>query len=145
MTPRTLTASTLLATFLLAGVAFADDPGTGTGSGRGKKNPKTIDLPCVQEIVRKRDDAIIGALGAYTASLTGAFSTRRDALVSAWGIEDRKERKKAINAAWKTFKTSKKAAEKAFKEARRSAWKTFDADRKTCRGSDEAKDSNVGE
>ncbi|MEK7137601.1 MAG: hypothetical protein AAB853_04945 [Patescibacteria group bacterium] len=151
MTTRTFAASTLLATFLLAGVAIADEDNSSSSSSSAssnseKKNKKTIDLACVQGIIGKRDDAVLSAFATFSASMTQAFTTRRDALVSAWGMEDRKERKKALEAAWKAFKSSRKTAEKTFKEGKKAAWKTFNADRKTCRGSpDEMRDHNEGE
>jgi hypothetical protein len=83
-----------------------------------------MDAACAQTAVRTRDDALIAALTA-----------RRDALVTAWGMTDVKERKTAIKAAWKTYHS-----------ARKSAWKTFkDTMKKTCKVTDLSEDAGEGD
>lgn len=146
MTTRTLAASTLLSTFILAGVAVAEEATTNEiMSGKKTENARTADLGCIRSAVEKRDTAIFEAFETFSNAMLTAFSNRRDALGAAWGIGERKERKSAIAAAWKAFQTRKKNAERAFKEARRGAWQAFNSDRKKCRGADEARDMNEGE
>ncbi len=92
-----------------------------------------VDLPCMQTAVEKRDNAIISAWDALSASIKTALETRRDALKSAWGISDPKERRKAIKKAWTDFSKAKKESARTFNQARKAAWKQFRTDAKACR------------
>ncbi len=90
-------------------------------------------LVCMQNAVAKRDGAIITAFGKFSSSITAALTVRKDALVAAWGINARKERRAAIRAAWNAFRTSNQSARATLKSERYSAWKQFGVDAKGCR------------
>lgn len=106
--------------------------------------PKKADLTCMRTAVGKREDAIVAAKEKSFASLDAAFKTRKDALKSAWDKTDAKERRSAINAAWKAFKESHKAARAQLRTDDKSAWTTFKSESKKCKvdssslGSDKA-------
>lgn len=91
-------------------------------------------LACMQTAVEKRDNAVIAAFDAFSASMKSAFTARRDALKTAWGKENRSERRTALRTAWGTFRASRKLARETFRTARHNAWKTFRADAKACHG-----------
>src|SRR3990167_971175 len=63
----------------------------------------SIDLVCMQNAVTKRDNAVIAALDKYHASWKKALETRRESLVAAWQMTDRKERWSALRKAWAEF------------------------------------------
>lgn len=92
-----------------------------------------VNLACMQTAVEKRDNAIISAWDALTASIKTALSVRRDALKAAWGISDKRERRDAIRKAWTDFKNTKKEASRAFNQARKDAWKQFKTDARACK------------
>lgn len=95
--------------------------------------PKKVDLACMKTAVTKREDAIIAAKTKAFAAYDAAFKTRRDSLKSAWDKTNAKERREAINAAWKTFRESHKAARTTLRNEDKAAWTTFKTDRKTCK------------
>jgi len=74
----------------------------------------SVDLPCMQTAVEKRDNAVIAAWDALFASIKTALQTRRDALETAWGITNRKERTKAVKDTWTAFRKANKEAQKNF-------------------------------
>jgi uncharacterized membrane protein len=92
-----------------------------------------VNLACMQTAVEKRDNAVISAWDALTASVKTTLSVRRDALKAAWGISDKRERAKAIKQAWTNFKNSKKEASRTFNQARKDAWKQFKTDARDCK------------
>lgn len=95
--------------------------------------PKKIDLACMKAAVEKRENAIIAAKTKAFTSMDTAFKARRDALKTAWDKTDVKERREAINAAWKTFREAHKAARTQLRNDDKAAWKTFKTDRKACK------------
>ncbi|KKS23691.1 MAG: hypothetical protein UU83_C0043G0008 [Candidatus Jorgensenbacteria bacterium GW2011_GWF2_41_8] len=90
-------------------------------------------LACMQTAVAKRDGAIITAFGKFSSGITTALTVRKDALVAAWGINNVKDRRAAIRAAWNAFRTSNQSARTTLKSERNSAWKQFRVDAKGCR------------
>lgn len=97
-------------------------------------NPNLVSgLACMQTAVVARDNAIIAAWGTVSASITAAFTARRDALNLAWGITVKKDRNAALVKAWKDFRTSTKIAKSTFNTARNAAWKKFNTDGKACK------------
>ena len=87
----------------------------------------------MQTAVEKRDNAVIAAWDALFASIKTALQTRRDALETAWGITNRKERTKAVKDTWTAFRKANKEAQKIFRKARKDTWKQFKTDRKACK------------
>ncbi|MEK7499435.1 MAG: hypothetical protein AAB649_02410 [Patescibacteria group bacterium] len=94
--------------------------------------PKKADLTCMRNAVGAREDSIISAKEKAFASMDATFKARRDALKSAWEKTDAKERRSAINAAWKAFKESHKTARKQLQADDRSAWSAFKTASKAC-------------
>jgi len=93
----------------------------------------TSGFVCMQNAVAKRDGAIITAWDKFSATIKSALETRKSALVTAWGINARKERRAAIKAAWNAFRKSNKDARIVLKSERNSAWNQFRIDAKGCR------------
>lgn len=109
------------------GFAFADEA-TPTPTPTPKPG-----LACMQTAVSTRDGSIITAWGKFSSAITSALTVRKDALVAAWGINDRKSRRAAIRAAWNAFRGSNQSARATLKSERNSAWKQFAVDAKGCR------------
>ena len=86
----------------------------------------------MQTAIQKRDNAIIAAVDTYHTAVVQALTTRRDALVAAWGNTDKTARRAAIKAAWKVYRTSQTQALKALRNGKKEAWKQFGTDRKAC-------------
>jgi len=93
---------------------------------------KNLDPACMQTAVDKRDTAIIAGVDAYSGTIKLALGARKDALKTAWAIENRTERRVAIKKVWKDFKVTSEKARKDFKLAKRAAWDQFNQDRKAC-------------
>jgi hypothetical protein len=94
---------------------------------------RQVDTSCIVSAVQKRDDAVIGSVSTYSTAVIEALGTRRDALKSAWSLQDSAKRKQAIKAAWSTFDGTWKKASTAMRQARKDAWSTFKADLKSCK------------
>ncbi len=105
------------------------------------KGKKRVDLVCMQNAVVKRDDSVLKGLDSYYAAAKAALTARKDALKSAWGIEDAKARKEALRAAWKNYREAIRKARHDFRSVKRDAWKQFKEDRRICRGSGEGDES----
>ncbi len=123
---------------------LAQTTSTGSGHGDATSTPPRFDAVCMQTAVDKRDSAIISAWDVYSAAVKSALSARKDALKSAWGITDAKERRAAIKKAWADFSSAVRQARKDFNSARKSAWKTFMADRRAC-GTGAVREDNSSE
>lgn len=95
--------------------------------------PKKVDLVCMKNAVEKRENAIIAAKEKAFASMDTAFKARRDALKAAWDKIDAKERREAMNTAWKAFRASHKEARTQLRTDDKAAWKTFKIDSKACK------------
>lgn len=95
--------------------------------------PSAAALACVQTAVEKRDNAVISAFDAFSASAKTALEARRDALKAAWGITDKKQRRAAIKKAWNDFGFATKTARKTFNKARLVAWAQYAKDGKACK------------
>lgn len=91
-----------------------------------------IDLVCMQTAVAKRETAMITAFDKFSAAKKLAFEKRKTALVDAWKIENRNERRAALRTAWNNFRTDSKTARETFHKERRAAWAQFKTDRKAC-------------
>jgi hypothetical protein len=96
----------------------------------------------MQAAVDKRDTAIIAGVDAYSGIIKSALGVRKDALKTAWGMADNKERRMVIKKVWKDFKVTSEKARKDFKLAKRAAWDQFNQDRKAC-GSSGASDDRT--
>lgn len=137
----------LLLFALSVNVAAADETSTSTNAGvKSTSTPsRIIDLVCMQTAVGKRDNAVISAVGKFSASSTAALTARRDALKTAWTKTDKKERKDALKTAWKTYLLEARRARKDLNRAKYDAWRQYNLDRKACRvsgSSDEGSSKN---
>lgn len=111
------------------GFAFAEEA-TPTPTVSTTPGPR---LACMQTAVDKRDGSIIIAFGQFSTAITSALIVRKDALIAAWGINDRKARRQAIKTAWDAFRRSNHDARATLKSERTAAWKQFGVDAKGCR------------
>ncbi len=93
----------------------------------------TPGLVCMQNAVAKRDGSIITTWGKFSTAITTALTVRKNDLVAAWGINNQKERRRAIKASWNAFSKSNKDARVVLKNERNSAWNQFKTDAKGCR------------
>jgi hypothetical protein len=74
--------------------------------------------------------------------VNSALSTRKTALIAAWNISDKNQRRNSIKDARKNFETSVKNARKTEREQVKNIWTTFKSEAKTCKGSNEESDSS---
>jgi len=108
-----------------------------------RKTATAVNLACMQTAVGKRDTAIISAFDAFYTTTKQALETRKAAMVSAWGITDKAQRKTALTTAWKTYRDTQKAARQTLNKARKEAWQTFYTDRKACGTTGASEDSGT--
>ena len=97
------------------------------------KGNVTIDTACAKTAVEKRENAIIAAEDASSASMKTALTTRLTALSAAWGQTDTAAREAALKAAHSAFKGSWKTTSTTLRTARKAAWSTFKTDAKACK------------
>lgn len=88
------------------------------------KTPNTLDLACMASAVGTRDTAIAGMFD----TLKNAVITRENALKTAWSQTDKKVRRDAIKAVWKSYASSVVSA----RSTRKAAWTAFYQARKVC-------------
>lgn len=131
--------SAILGSFVIALVALTSYAQDATPSPSVSPSPRPdrrseVNLACMQSAIGKRDDAITAALDKYHSTVRKALQTRKDALKNAWAIQNPKERREAIKAAWNGWKDTMRMTTKELRKARNEAWKTYQADRRACRG-----------
>lgn len=95
--------------------------------------PSADALACVQTALDKRDNAIISAFDAFSATVKTALQTRRDALKTAWGLTDKRLRRLAIKKAWSDFGVATKTARRTLNKARLAAWVQYAKDGRVCK------------
>ncbi len=84
------------------------------------------EITCMGNAVNTREQALITAMTAYTASLNSAYSARATALRAAYAITTGlADVKSARKTAWNTFNSSKKAARITWRDARNAAWALY--------------------
>jgi hypothetical protein len=98
-----------------------------------ERMPRKVDLTCMRNAVAKRETSIIAAKEKSFAALDAAFKARKTALVAAWEKTEAKDRRQAINDAWKAFRMSHKEARAQLRTDDKAAWSTFKADAKACK------------
>ena len=139
---RKITQSAIIASLLLASAlpALAQT----TANTTTKITAPKIDSACMQTAVGKRDEALVSDFGAYSSTITSLFQTREAALKAGWALTG-KDRRTALNTAWKASNTSQKQAMQTFRSAKKSDWNTFYTDRKACGAGAASEDSgNAG-
>gem|GEM_PF-5194466 len=87
---------------------------------------------CTGVEVATRETALQTAFAKFSASITTAYQVRATALSAAWVNTDAKERKSAIDVAWRTFNGARKAAADAYRKENKTAWDSF---RSSCKDS----------
>jgi hypothetical protein len=117
---------------LTAHLAAKADRGHDDDRGDHKDEAKKVDGVCMAAAVDARDTAIVAAVDAYHVSVKTALEARRSALKAAWMVENRDDRRDALEKAWDDFRRAWKKADHALKDARRMAWTTFEQERKKC-------------
>jgi len=98
-------------------------------------------IACVKEAVMDREEGITTAVKKFHTTVSGAYEDRADALEAAYAKTDKKEVKKAVGDAWKTFKATMKKARADWKKERNAAWKTFKTEQKACKAPTEVSDA----
>lgn len=87
---------------------------------------------CQQAAIEKRETTIGGAFDVYAATVKATRTSFKESQKSAWIIIDKKQRRDALRASEKAFKTSERSAEKFLKDAERSAKKLYKTESKAC-------------
>lgn len=112
---------------------FVTTPGTASK----ESNSKAVDLECLAKATDTREIAISAAWLKYTEAIKSALETRRSSFQENYKITDRKERRKALNQTWKTFKNARISGRRTFEQERKAAWEQFNQDKKACRATSE--------
>lgn len=89
------------------------------------KNVDPALLPEIQRAVEVRETSKIEAYKAKSAAKIEAMETKKDGLVTAWGIEDPEERHEALKETHQEYRETKRALRTRFHEAVKSAYQTF--------------------
>ena len=97
---------------------------------------------CLKDAVITREDTIISAMRSHSDTVITAREEYKNDLLTALDIEDRDERRRAIEAAQQDFKEVKKEARDSYRSAIREARAEFREDRKECREQHGEDDSN---
>ncbi|HSX24931.1 MAG TPA: hypothetical protein VLG69_03120 [Candidatus Andersenbacteria bacterium] len=131
----------LMASFIVGAVpAFASD-GSSEHSGKAivhskkierKVVKKTVDTACVGTAIDKRETALGGGVSTFGSAVNSAYQTRQSALKDAWSKSTVKDRREAVQAAWKAFNQSVRSARTAWKATQKTAWQSFRSDVKSC-------------
>ncbi len=118
---------------LIASPAWAEnDSSTNSSSTRRSDSNRIINVACMQDAVKKRDNAVITATGTYQTNWKTSLEKRRDSVVAAWSISEKRERKAKLNEAWKAYHSEKLSAWKTYAGTRMDSWKQYRTDRKAC-------------
>lgn len=96
---------------------------------------RNVDIVCMKAAVEKRENALLTAYDLYAGKIKTARETRKTDLLTAWSIQDPKERHSAIKAAWKKTHENVKAATTEWNQSRRTVWIQFAKDAKNCKAS----------
>lgn len=94
---------------------------------------QVVDVACMKTAVEKRENALISAYAILMDKTKAARETRKTDLLSAWSIQDAKERHKAINEAWAKFRKSSRDTHVEWLKSRNTAWVQFEKDRIACK------------
>lgn len=103
--------------------------------GSGAVIDKNVDIACMKTAVEKRENALLSAYDVYVGKLRAARETRKTDLLSAWSIQDPKERHTAIKAAWDKNRQSVKTATTEWNQSKKTIWIQFAQDAKNCKAS----------
>lgn len=89
-------------------------------------------ISCMKGAIEARDGAIITAIQAYGVAWQQAIQRRMSNIGTAWGIENAKERRAAIKAAWTQYRADTKTAKNTLRQQQRDAWASFYITRDGC-------------
>jgi hypothetical protein len=125
--------------FICCAFAFAIAPSVGSAHGsdhashatstatstRGTGKARNVDATCMSAAIDTRETALMTAWDELSTSIKTGLTDRKSALSAAWALTDLKARNAGIVAAWKEWRTDKKAAHTEFRKDRKSAWEAF--------------------
>ncbi len=89
-------------------------------------------LTCIRQAVSVREASILSALDTYHSGWRSQIGLRRDALLKAWQIPDRKQRKQKIQQILNRYREQRRMLQKTFKDVRRSVWRQYKEAAKSC-------------
>ncbi len=133
-----LTVSALAMASMFALSAFADDGNHATTSPNPRHTPTPVDITCVQTAVNTRETTLDTGFDTLTASIKSAYTARKAALNTAWGMSDAKARRASIRIAFSDFRTNTRKARQAWTTTRIAAWNQFSTARRACPGGNAA-------
>lgn len=85
--------------------------------------------------VEKRENALLSAYDTNASKIKTAHETRKADLLTAWSVQDPKERHTAIKTAWDKYRQSLKTATSEWNQGRKTIWSQFAQDVKNCKAS----------
>ncbi|NMC51130.1 hypothetical protein GYA54_00150 [Candidatus Kuenenbacteria bacterium] len=129
----TITLMSVLVLPVLAGEHATTSTSTPPAWGLKKKTAETTDWACVKTAVAKRESAVFSAYSIKSDAIKVALNNKKAALNEAYGKTDSKERIKARIKAWADYKLAVKNTNKVYRDAVNAAWKQYKTDRKACK------------
>ncbi len=96
---------------------------------------KNVDIACMKTAVEKRENALLSSYDIYAGKLRVARETRKTDLLTAWSIQDPKERQTAIKVAWDKYRQSIKTATSEWNQSRKTIWTQFAKEARNCKAS----------
>lgn len=101
----------------------------------------TPDIACISAAVDAREEALGDGSGVFTKAIDSAYSARATALHSAYTQSGTEAIRKAVEAAWKSFTSATKEAQKTWRAAQHTAWKEFNIAARACKAPSSVSDS----
>lgn len=92
-----------------------------------------IDLACMQLAIERRDNAIVLAFNDKASAIQQALTQRRDALKSAWGQANPRQRRQSRAVAWTAYREVLSDIVQDYRQASRTIWNQFKTSAKICR------------
>jgi hypothetical protein len=90
-------------------------------------------VSCIQTAVEQREIALLSSFVNYQDDNLTTLITRKDALLLALEAPTKSEIKRAISAAWKTYKKSVHQHKLSLKASRNLAWSEYTTQVESCK------------
>lgn len=96
------------------------------------KKTGQLDTACVKTAIEKRETAIATMFGESSAAITNALVARKASTLAAWNEIDKKLRREALKTTAGQYRAAIKKARADLRTGRNAAWKDFKTVRKAC-------------
>ena len=117
---------------MLGAVAIATEIKTTDLIPVGQQLSGTV-ITCLHTAVEQRETALLSSLATYQNDSLTTLITRKDSLLLALDASTKSEIKRAISAAWKTYKKSVHQHKVSLKASRNLAWSEYTTQVEACK------------